>query len=126
MADVPPASAGVGSGMLNSARQVGCSVGLAVLGSLGVAAAARAWDAALVALPGTVRREAAAMVQRVAGGEGGAVASAVGPDAAAPAFAAFLAGDRVAVLAAGIALVAAAAVAGVRPAAGPRGRRAGG
>jgi EmrB/QacA subfamily drug resistance transporter len=119
MGDVPRASAGVGSGVLNSARQVGVSVGLAVIGSLGVAATTRAWERALDALPAAVQEEAASLVQRVAGGEGHAVATALGAEALAPAFAAFLAGYRVALWAAGVVLAAAAVVAfaGMSPAA---------
>src|SRR5262249_40978233 len=102
------ASAGVGSGILNSARQVGVSVGLAVIGSLGVAASTRAWDRSLDVLPAAARLEAASLVPRVGGGGGRAGAVALGADAPAPAFARFLAGYRVALWAAGVVLVAAA------------------
>jgi hypothetical protein len=47
----------VGSGVLNASRQLGAAVGLAVLGSISVAAAARAWSGP------------DAVLQRVAGGE---------------------------------------------------------
>src|SRR5262245_721700 len=119
MGDVPRASAGVGSGVLNSARQVGVSVGLAVVGSFGVAATARAWGGTVATLPAAVRAQAASVLQRVAGGEGHAVAAALGPEALAPAVDAFLAGYRVALWAAGLALAAAAliAFAGMAPAA---------
>lgn len=119
MGDVPPASAGVGSGILNSARQLGASVGLAIVGSLGVAATARVWGEALALLPAPVRGEAASLLQRVAGAEVHQVVHAVGPEALAPALAAFVAGYRTALWTAGLALVAAAAVAatGIAPAA---------
>jgi MFS transporter, DHA2 family, methylenomycin A resistance protein len=57
MSAVPPAHSGVGSGVLNASRQVGAAVGLAVLGSISVAAVARTWTGP------------EALVQRVAGGE---------------------------------------------------------
>ena len=63
MSAVPPAHTGVGSGVLNAARQLGAALGLAVLGSISVAAVTRSWTGS------------DAVVQRVAGGElGGAAA----------------------------------------------------
>ena len=43
MGSVPAAHAGVGSGMLTAARQLGTALGLAILGSIGVAAAGGGW-----------------------------------------------------------------------------------
>ena len=111
MSAVPADHSGVGSGILNSSRQVGAAVGLAVLGSLSVAAASRAWRASLVALPEAARARAAALVQQVAGGEAPAVAAAVGPGALTPAFDAFVAGYRVALPISGLLLLVGAAVA---------------
>jgi MFS transporter, DHA2 family, methylenomycin A resistance protein len=113
MADVPPVSAGVGSGFLNSARQVGSSVGLAVLGSLGISAVARSWREALVALPVEMQQRAASLTQLVAGGQGQAVAAAVGRQAEPLAFAAFMDGYRAALCGAGLSLVAATLIASV-------------
>src|SRR6185503_2622197 len=104
MSAVPADHSGAGSGILNSSRQVGAAVGLAVLGSLSVAAASRAWRASLGAFPEAARAQAAALVQQVAGGEGPA-------GALAPAFDAFVAGYRVALLIAGLLLLLGAAVA---------------
>ena len=117
MSAVPADHSGAGSGILNSSRQVGAAVGLAVLGSLSVATASHAWRASLGAFPEAARAQAAALVQQVAGGEGPAVAAAVGPGALAPAFDAFVAGYRVALLIAGLLLLVGAAVAciGLRP-----------
>lgn len=89
MGAVPRAHSGVGSGVLNTSRQVGASVGLAVLGSISVAAVSRAWDGP------------ADMVQQVAGAE---VASTQAHDA-------FLAGLHAGLWAAAAALLVAAAIA---------------
>jgi len=118
MADVPAASAGVGSGILNSARQLGSSVGLAVLGSLGTSAVSRSWREAIAALPHGVQLQAASLTQLVAGGQSEAVVAAIGPGAEAPAVAAFVSGYRAALWAATVALLTAALTAwvGLRPA----------
>jgi hypothetical protein len=118
MGAVPGAYSGAGSGILNSSRQIGTTLGLAVLGSISVAAASRAWDDRVAGLPPVIRHEADALVQRVAGGEGRAVGRLVGPDTTRPAFEAFVAGLHVAmwVAAAGMLVAAAIAFAGLRPA----------
>ena len=54
---VPAAHAGVASGILNASRQLAAAAGLAILGSVGVAAAARSWHGP------------DALLQKVAGGE---------------------------------------------------------
>jgi MFS transporter, DHA2 family, methylenomycin A resistance protein len=89
MRDVPAGVSGGASGVVNASRQVGTSVGLAVLGSLGVTAATSRWDAALHRFPGSVRAAAAKQAQNVAGGHVSAVTQALGPayrDAAAQSF----------------------------------------
>jgi len=90
MRDVPAGVSGAASGVLNASRQVGTSVGLAVLGSLGVTAAISAWHASIARLPAAARRAAAHQAQNVAGAHISAVTQALGPayrDAAAQAFA---------------------------------------
>jgi predicted MFS family arabinose efflux permease len=59
MRDVPAGASGAASGVVNAARQVGTSVGLAVLGSLGAAAAISNWHATTARLPAPVRQAAA-------------------------------------------------------------------
>jgi DHA2 family methylenomycin A resistance protein-like MFS transporter len=89
MRDVPAGVSGAASGVLNAARQVGTSVGLAVLGSLGVTAAISAWHATIARLPAAARPAAAGQAQNVAGAHVSAVTQALGPayrDAAAQAF----------------------------------------
>jgi EmrB/QacA subfamily drug resistance transporter len=109
---------GAGSGILNSSRQIGTAVGLAVLGSIGVAAATAAWEDRVPALSPGVRTDAESLLQRVAGGEGHAIGERLGQAAVRPALDSFLAGLHVALwVAAGTALAAAAvAFFGLRPA----------
>ena len=56
MRDVPPGVSGGGAGLLNAARQIGTSVGLAVLGTIGVHAATTAWTTAAPAWRGPPAR----------------------------------------------------------------------
>jgi hypothetical protein len=58
MGAIPPERSGVGSGILNSSRQIGAAVGLAVLGSISVATASASWRAAVSALPEEAPRTA--------------------------------------------------------------------
>jgi len=79
MRDVPAGASGAASGVVNASRQVGTSVGLAVLGSLGVTAAISDWDAAVRRFPAPVRAAAARQAQNVAGAHISAVTRALGP-----------------------------------------------
>jgi MFS family permease len=56
MRDVPRGVAGGASGLVNAARQVGTSVGLAVLGTFGVHAATTAWASRTAGVPGAAGR----------------------------------------------------------------------
>jgi hypothetical protein len=111
MGSIPPAHSGVGSGILNSSRQIGAALGLAVLGSLSVAAVSHAWRDKIQALPANVQSAAHGLVQSVAGGQGEAVQAQLGKGTARPAFESFVAGLHVALWAAAIALLLAAALA---------------
>jgi EmrB/QacA subfamily drug resistance transporter len=89
MRDVPAGVSGAASGVLNASRQVGTSVGLAVLGSLGVTAATSSWHTAIRRFPASVRLAAPKQAQNVAEAHIAAVAQALGSayrDAAARAF----------------------------------------
>lgn len=89
MRDVPAGVSGAASGVVNASRQIGTSVGLAVLGSLGVTAAVSDWHATIARLPASVRPAAARQAQNVAGARISAVTQALGPhyrDVAARAF----------------------------------------
>jgi hypothetical protein len=111
MRDVPADVAGAASGVLNASRQVGVSVGLAVLGSIGVNASVSAWRGQVAHLPAGVRAAASNQGAHVASAQIGTVTAAVGAAAHDAATAAFLHGYRLAVFVAACALVVAAVVA---------------
>jgi EmrB/QacA subfamily drug resistance transporter len=112
MRDVPAGVSGAASGVLNAARQVGTSVGLAVLGSVGVTTAISAWHAAIARLPAAAgaptRADAAGQAQNVAGAHVSAVAQALGPAYRAAAAQAFTHGYHLAVGLGAICVLAAA------------------
>jgi len=108
---VAGAHAGAGSGILNSSRQIGTTLGLAVLGSISVAAVSRAWDDRIAAFPPAIRDHADSLVQRVAGGEGQAVGRVIGSQTTRPAFEAYLSGLHAAMWVAAACMLAAAAIA---------------
>jgi EmrB/QacA subfamily drug resistance transporter len=110
MGAIPSERSGVGSGILNSSRQIGAAVGLAVLGSISVATVSASWRAALGALPDGARGAAPHMIQQVAGAEAQAVAAVLGPAVLVPALDAFIAGYRLALTMAGILLLAGAVI----------------
>lgn len=123
MRDVPADVAGAASGVLNAARQVGVSVGLAVLGSIGVNASLNAWKGQVARLPQGVRTAASGQGAHVASAQISNVTAVVGSVAHDAATAAFVHGYRLAVFVAACALIAAAVVAylglRVRPVTGP-------
>ncbi len=111
MGAVDPGYAGAGSGILNSCRQIGTAVGLAVLGSVGVAAATHAWGDRVARLPAAARSAAPELAQRVAGGQAHAVGERLGAAAVRPALDSFLAGFHIALWLAAAAALAASLVA---------------
>ena len=108
MRTVPQGASGVASGILNASRQVGTSVGLAVIGSLGVHAGVAAWSAHVAGLPPAARPGALALGSAVASGNVGAAGRALGTSAVTPAAAAFVHGYRVALVLSAVAVAAAA------------------
>ncbi|HEY7144960.1 MAG TPA: MFS transporter [Streptosporangiaceae bacterium] len=116
MRDVPAGVSGAASGVLNASRQIGTSVGLAVLGAIGVHASATDWNASIGELPPPVRAAAAGQAQNVGGARIAAVSRALGPAFRQPAVHAFVHGYQLATgIAAGCLLAAAAcALAGFR------------
>jgi len=122
MRDVPAGVSGAASGVVNASRQVGTSVGLAVLGSLGVTAATSHWDATIARLAAPARQAAAQQAQNVAGAHISAVTRALGPGYREAAAQSFVQGYHLAIGIGAACLLAAAAVALL----GLRGPRAGG
>ncbi|HVX20133.1 MAG TPA: MFS transporter [Acidimicrobiales bacterium] len=99
MSSVAGAASGIASGILNTSRQIGTSVGLAVLGSVGVTVAVRRWHASVAGLGSPAARSAGtALSAEVASGRTTAVAHRLGPSAAASAVSAFGDGLQVALL----------------------------
>lgn len=111
MRDVPAGASGAASGIVNASRQVGTSVGLAVLGSIGVTAAISSWDSAVRRFPASVRPAAAKQAQSVGGAHISTVTHALGTGYRAAAAQAFVHGYHVAVGVGAGCLLAAAAVA---------------
>jgi MFS transporter, DHA2 family, methylenomycin A resistance protein len=111
MRDVPAGVSGAASGVVNASRQIGTSVGLAVLGSLGATAAISRWYATIRRLPNPVRAAAARQAQNVGGARVSTVIKALGPAYRQPAAQAFVHGYHLAVGMGAACLLVAAAVA---------------
>jgi EmrB/QacA subfamily drug resistance transporter len=109
MSGIPAPLAGTGSGILNSARQIGASVGLAVIGAIGVGLATHAWNNKVSTLPITIQAQARTLDQQVAGAETRQVTAQLGQAAYEPAKDAFLTGYHAAMIATSVALMAAGA-----------------
>jgi DHA2 family methylenomycin A resistance protein-like MFS transporter len=111
MRDVPAGASGTASGVLNASRQIGTSVGLAVLGTIGVAAATSAWTADVGHFPASIRARAGAQAQNVSGARLGSVTRYLGAAYRHPAAESFGHGYHLAVAVGAACLVAAALVA---------------
>ena len=92
MAAVDPRKAGVASGVVNAARQVGAAVGLAVLGAVGATLASSSWQDDVAQLPPAARGPASALEELVIGGQGRVVGTIAGPEAQQRALEAFVTG----------------------------------
>ncbi|HEX3947518.1 MAG TPA: MFS transporter [Acidimicrobiales bacterium] len=102
MSSVEGGASGIASGILNTSRQVGTSVGLAVLGSIGVTVAVREWRTALAGdQPASVRHAAGTLAGQVASGRLGGIERRFGTAVAGQAAGAFEDGMQVALLAGG-------------------------
>ena len=110
MRDVPAGVSGAASGILNTCRQIGTSVGLAVLGAVGVSVALAGWTSR-AASAHLGAHAAAQQGQQVAGGQVGAVTGALGPAARGPAVGAFVQGYHAALVVGGACVVLGALVA---------------
>ncbi|HEU4907863.1 MAG TPA: MFS transporter [Propionibacteriaceae bacterium] len=106
---LPVEHSGLASGVLNSARQVGTAIGLAALGSVGLAVTRSSWAAQSAQLPTSAQAGAPDIVQDVSGGQGSVVAQQLGAAAKPLVDSAFVDGLHVALLiGGGLMLVAAA------------------
>jgi MFS transporter, DHA2 family, methylenomycin A resistance protein len=110
MAEVPAGSSGIGSGLFNACRQIGTAMGLAILGSVAASSILADWHRQAGSLPPAQQQPAARLGAEVAGGQVHLVAASVGHDALYPAVAAFLRGFELALILAGVILVAAGVV----------------
>lgn len=97
MRDVPAGVSGAASGVLNASRQIGTSVGLAVLGAIAVHTATASWHATTQQFPAAVRARAVAQAQNVAGARINAVTHNLGGAYRHPAAESFLHGYHLAV-----------------------------
>jgi predicted MFS family arabinose efflux permease len=111
MRDVPSAVSGAASGVLNASRQVGTSVGLAVLGAIGTGATVSDWTAKATGFPAAVRAAASGQAQDVAGARIAAVTGALGLRYRDAAVQSFVHGYHLAVGAGAACLLAAALIA---------------
>ena len=107
MAEVPAGSSGIGSGLFNASRQIGTSMGLAVLGSIATSIIISDWHDKVRATAPTLRAHASQLDPDVAVGQIKVVATALGARARGPAVTSFLHGFEVALIAAGVILIAA-------------------
>ena len=109
MGAIDPRKAGVGSGVLNAARQVGGALGIAVLGSVAATITTSAWQDKTVGMGGVYVTQADRLKQLVEGSQAQAVNALAGPDAMLLAMESWMEGFRASVLA-GAFLMAAAVV----------------
>jgi MFS family permease len=110
MASVPEGSSGIGSGLFNACRQIGTTMGLAILGSIGASVILADWHQQSGSFPPAERQSAAQAGADVTGGQVHAVAAFVGRLALDPAESSFLRGFGIALLLAGATLAVAGLV----------------
>lgn len=116
MRDVPAGVSGAASGVLNASRQIGTSIGLAVLGTIGVTATLADWHTRTQHLSAPLRALARQQAQQVAGAQIASAARTLGSSYRSSAVRAFMHGYHLAVgCAAGfLALAAAIMIFGLR------------
>jgi MFS transporter, DHA2 family, methylenomycin A resistance protein len=111
MRDVPAGLSGTASGVFNASRQVGTSIGLAILGAIGADVATSAWASQAAHLPGAARQAAIGQTRNVASARISLVTRALGTGQRRAAEQAFTHGYQVAIFIAGLGLIAAAIIA---------------
>jgi hypothetical protein len=110
MAEVPPDSSGVGSGLFNACRQIGTAMGLAILGSIATSIIVADWRGQVRSFAPAERLHAGGLSADVAGGQIKAVTTALGQHAHSPAVASYLHGFEAALIAASVILIGAGAL----------------
>jgi sugar phosphate permease len=123
MGAIASQKAGVASGVLNTARQVGGALGIAVLSAVATARIAAHWNAFVDGLPGTLGAQAARLGDLADGGQLQLIGRVAGPAAKQAAASSFMAGFHAAMwTAAALAVVAAVvALVGLRGVPAPAG-----
>ena len=111
MATVPADQSGIASGIINAGRQVGGSLGIAVLGTVSALLARSEWQHQLALLPPASQSKAAHLTSLVVGGQGSAVAAVAGRSAELAGLTSFVDGLRGALLTSSVLALVAAAVA---------------
>ncbi len=116
MSAVDPDKAGIASGVINTSRQIGGALGIAVLGAIGAQLASDRWHERTASLGGAARAGADRLTDAVVGGRVGVVESFGGARAGDAAADAFVHGMHGALYAAAAltAVAAAAALVGLR------------
>jgi len=110
MAEVPPDSSGIGSGLFNACRQIGTAMGLAILGSIATSIIVADWRSQIRSFAPAQRTGASGLSADVAGGQIKKVTAALGEHAHGPAVASYLHGFEVALITASVILAAAGAL----------------
>jgi EmrB/QacA subfamily drug resistance transporter len=110
MAEVPPDSSGIGSGLFNACRQIGTAMGLAILGSIATSIIVADWRSQVRSFAPAGRLQAGGLSAEVAGGQIKAVTTALGQHARSPAVASYLHGFEGTLIAASVILIGAGAL----------------
>jgi EmrB/QacA subfamily drug resistance transporter len=113
MEAIPSAKAGIASGVLNTARQVGGALGIAVLSAVATGRIAAHWSQFVSSVPPVLRTGAAQLSPLVEGGQLGPIARLGGPVARSAATSAFMSGFQAAMWTAATLCLLAAVVAAV-------------
>jgi DHA2 family multidrug resistance protein-like MFS transporter len=112
MGAVDHTKSGIASGVVNSSRQVGGALGIAVLGAIAAVLATNSWSDTISSLPPAAHARAEAATPIVLGGQGSVVAAASGSQALGnAALQAFMDGVQGAMLAGSVLAFCAAAAA---------------
>jgi DHA2 family methylenomycin A resistance protein-like MFS transporter len=107
MAEVPPDSSGIGSGLFNACRQIGTAMGLAILGSIATSIIVADWRSQVRSFAPAERPHANGLSADVAGGQIRVVTTTLGQQAHSAAVASYLHGFEAALITASVILLGA-------------------